>query len=129
MLKESKNNDGEYEYSVSDEEENNVETARHTLILEVTRDVVLIPQKNYQYTEEAKLLSPVDLKTNSEPQILSPDQQQLLSIHQKLNHLPLPCLFKMSEKGIIPKSLVYLKHRTPVCASCIFGRFRRRRKE
>jgi hypothetical protein len=73
VLKESKNDDGEYEYSVSDEEGNNFETARHTLIPEDTPDVASIPQTHDQYVEEAKLLSAVDLKHVSEPQILSPD--------------------------------------------------------
>ena len=122
VLKESTNKDGEYEYSVSDEEGNNFETARHKLIPEDTPDVASIPQTHDQYVEEAKLLSAVDLKHVLEPQIISPDQQQLLSIHHKLDHLPFPHLFKMAEKGIIPKILAYLKHRPPVCASCIFGR-------
>ena len=81
MHKKSKNDDGEYEYSVSDEEGNNFETVRHTLISEDTPDVVSIPQTHDQYVEEANYLSPVDLRHVSEPHIFSPDQHQLLSMY------------------------------------------------
>ncbi len=38
-----------------------------------------------------------------------------------MNHLPLPALITLAEKGKTNKKFVKLKDRLPICMSCIFG--------
>ncbi len=43
-----------------------------------------------------------------------------MGLHCKLNHLPLPAMITLAEKGKLNKKYVRLKHRLPVCMSCLF---------
>ena len=38
-----------------------------------------------------------------------------------MNHLRIPAMMKILEKGIINKQFAKLKDRFPICMSCIFG--------
>jgi hypothetical protein len=44
-----------------------------------------------------------------------------MGLHCKLNHLPLPAMITLTEMGKLKKKFVRLKHRLPVCMSCLFG--------
>jgi hypothetical protein len=44
-----------------------------------------------------------------------------MGLHYKMNHLPLPVMNTLAEKGKLNKKFAKLKHRLPVCMSCIFG--------
>jgi hypothetical protein len=57
----------------------------------------------------------------SHPQILDDDQQEFMGLHYKMNHLPLPAMITLAQKGKLNRKLAKLKHRLPVCMSCIFG--------
>jgi hypothetical protein len=57
----------------------------------------------------------------SNPEILDNDQRELMDLHCKLNHLPFPTMISLAEKGKLNKKFVKLKHRVPVCISCLFG--------
>jgi hypothetical protein len=39
----------------------------------------------------------------------------------QISHLPLPAMITLAEKGRIKKKFAKLKHRLPICMSCIFG--------
>ena len=62
----------------------------------------------------------------AKPNILDKDQQDLVSLHNKMNHLPFPAMIKLAENGNIDKRFAKLKNRQPVCMSCVFGRSHRR---
>ena len=46
-------------------------------------------------------LTPSQLKNISRPEILDKDQQDLVSLHNKMNHLPFPAMIKLAENGNI----------------------------
>ena len=58
------------------------------------------------------------LQTNTSPEI-TPDQQELLSWHNRLGHLSFRNLQKLAEQGSIPKRLA--KTKAPLCLACLFG--------
>ena len=84
-------------------------------------DIASIPQTSDDYCKECEVVSKEDLKGILEPQSLSPLQEEMMSYHLKLHHLPFPKLVELAERGEIPKRLATLKGRTPVCVACIFG--------
>ena len=44
-----------------------------------------------------------------------------MGLHYKMNHLPLPAMITLAEKGKLNRKFAKLKHRLPVCMSCMFG--------
>ena len=66
-------------------------------------------------------LSDVELRQISSPQTLDNDQHEFMELHYKLSHLPLPAIIVLAEKGRIKPKFAKLKHRLPICMSCIFG--------
>ena len=84
-------------------------------------DIASIPQTSNDYCKECEVVSKEDLKGILEPQSLSPLQEEMMSYHLKLHHLPFPKLIELAEREKIPKRLATLKGRTPVCVACIFG--------
>ena len=61
----------------------------------------------------------MQLKDIAKPNILDKDQQDLVSLHNKINHLPFPAMIKWSENGNIDTRFAKLKNRQPVCMSCV----------
>jgi hypothetical protein len=55
------------------------------------------------------------------PKALSPLQEEMMSHHTRLHHLPFPKLIVISQAGEIPSRLVSLKGRCPICVACLFG--------
>ena len=84
-------------------------------------DIASIPQTSQQYCRECNNLEPEKLKHVLNPQSLSPLQEEMMSYHYRLHHLPFPKLIVLAEKGEIPKRLAKLKGNTPICVACIFG--------
>ena len=73
------------------------------LIAEEDPDISCIPQTTKQYGNDAKHLDDAALENIANPKILSPEQQELLSLHNRLDHLPFPRLIKMAEQGKVPR--------------------------
>ena len=65
------------------------------------------------------------LKDIAKPEILYKDQQDLVLLHNKINHLPFPSMIKLAENGNIDNSFTKLKNRQPVCMSYVFVRSHR----
>ena len=84
-------------------------------------DIATIPLTPEQYQIDLPKLTDLELKQISTPQTLDSDQQEFMELHYKLSHLPLPAMIVLAEKGRIKKKFAKLKHRLPVCMSCIFG--------
>ena len=59
---------------------------------------------------EAATLTPANLEHVVNPKILSPEQQELISIHNRLDHIPFPHFIKTAEQGKIPRRLRHLKN-------------------
>ena len=44
-----------------------------------------------------------------------------MGLHYKMNHLPLLAMITLTKKGKLNRKFAKLKHRLPVCMSCMFG--------
>ncbi len=84
-------------------------------------DIATIPVTVEQYAVELPKLTHPQLEQISNPQTLDDDQHELLNLHYKMNHHPLPTMIALTEKGKIKKRLAKLKNWLPICMSCIFG--------
>ncbi len=86
-----------------------------------TPDIAAIPFTPEQYAVDLSKLMESKLEQISKPQSFDSDQQEFMELHYKLSHLPLLAMITLAEKGIIKKKFAKLKHRLPICMSCIFG--------
>jgi hypothetical protein len=62
-------------------------------------DIASVPQASDDYCRECEAVSKEDLKHVLNPQSLSPFQEEMMSYHIKLHHLPFPKLIELAEKG------------------------------
>jgi len=84
-------------------------------------DIGTIPVSVEQYANELPKLTREQLRQVSHPQILDDDQREFMGLHYKMNHLPLPAMITLAEKGKLNRKFAKLKHKLPVCMSCMFG--------
>jgi hypothetical protein len=89
-------------------------------------DIASIPETTEQFASDARTLTTKQLKDISQPQTLSPLQEEMMSYHTRMHHLPFPKMLVLAENGTLPKRFTTLKGRTPICVSCIFGTAHRR---
>ncbi len=55
------------------------------------------------------------------PQALTPQQQVLMSWHHCLYHLPFNRILMLAKQGYLPKILLKLQDKLPLCVACQFG--------
>ncbi len=55
------------------------------------------------------------------PQALMPQQQELMSWHHRLYHLPFNRILMLEKHGYLPKILSKLQNKPPLCVACQFG--------
>jgi hypothetical protein len=84
-------------------------------------DIASIPQTLADYICKSKHITPLALEHIMHPKALSPLQEEMMSHHTQLHHLPFPKLIAMAEAGEIPHRLASLKGRCPICVACLFG--------
>jgi hypothetical protein len=60
-------------------------------------DIASIPQTSEEYCLEFENIKPLQIAHLLSPQSLSPLQEELMSYHNRLHHLPWPKLMKMAE--------------------------------
>ena len=60
------------------------------------------------------------------PEVLSPVQQELMSWHHILYHMPFRMIFRLAKLGILPKRLLECRAKPPLCVACQFGHAHRR---
>jgi hypothetical protein len=89
-------------------------------------DVASIPQTSDDFIRESGHISASEMQNLISPTIISPLQEEMLSHHNRLHHLPFPKLIVMAERGEIPKRLAFLKGRCPLCVACLFGQAHKR---
>jgi hypothetical protein len=66
-------------------------------------DIASIPQTSEDYHWESKNILPLQLQNLLSPKSLSPLQEEMLSHHDCLHHMPFPKLIVMAQQGKIPK--------------------------
>ncbi len=72
-------------------------------------DIALIPQTSEVFKQESKITSPLQLQNLLFPKRISLIQEEMLSHHNQLHHMPFPKLIVMAQQGEIPKRLALLK--------------------
>jgi len=101
-------------------------TKAHIRLLDQA-DLTNIPKTPLEYCREVgKGLTQDEAQRLACPQTLTPLQQELLSWHHRLYHLPFGRIFKMCELGYLPHRLLACKKSPPVCIACQFGTAHRR---
>ena len=70
-------------------------------------DLSNIPTTPLDYCKEVKLgISKEEAQALAYPRVLSPSQQELMSWHHRLYHLPFWRMFQLASKGYLPKILL-----------------------
>ena len=99
----------------------NIITTKEHLCSPSNPEVGWIPISVPEYKQSAKTLSEEDIEKISSPKHLSPLQQEFLSVHYKLNHLPFTIMSRLSNLSILPCRFLKLRNDLPPCLSCMFG--------
>ena len=55
------------------------------------------------------------------PRTSSLMQQELMSWHHRIYHLPFRILFRLSSTGLLTKRFLEFRNKPPICVSCQFG--------
>ena len=80
-----------------------------------------IPISFPEYKQSSKTLSEKDIEKITSPKHLLPLQQEFLSVHYKLNHLPFTIILRPSNMSILPRRFLKLRNDLPPCVSYLFG--------
>ena len=90
-------------------------------------DFTNIPKTPLDYRNEVGTgLSLQEAQTLARPTVLSPVQQEFMSWHHRLYHLPFRHMFRLATLGILPKRLLECRAKPPMCVACQFGQAHRR---
>eukprot|EP00986_Skeletonema_menzelii_P004558 scaffold1561_cov129-Skeletonema_menzelii.AAC.11 len=87
-------------------------------------DLTNVPRTPLDYCKEIKDVTQEELKELVYPRQLSPVQQEFLSWHNRLFHMPFSQMYKLAKLGFLPKR--FLKCTNMLCISCQFGKAHRR---
>ncbi len=86
-----------------------------------------IPKTPLDYCQEVGIgISQEQAQRLAYPRTFSPHQQELMSWHHRLYHLPFHRIFMLAKQGYLPKILLKLQDKLPLCVACQFGTAQRR---
>ena len=103
-----------------------IETTREFLRSPANPDVGWIPSSVPDLVDASKGLSEEEIEKIKSKDTLSPLQQEFLSLHHRLLHLPFTVMLRLSKYGILPRRFLKLRNNLPPCTSCLFGKAHRR---
>ena len=103
-----------------------IETTREFLRSPANPDIGWIPSTIPEYAQVSKGLSEEEIQKIKSSHTLSPLQQEFLSLHHRLLHLPFTTMLRLSKLGVLPRRFLKLKNNLPLCTSCLFGKAHRR---
>ena len=101
-------------------------TTREHLRAPENPDIGWIPTSVPEYKTAAHNLSDEDIEKIASPIHLSPLQQEFLSLHCRLFHLPYTVMLRMAKLGLLPRRFLKLRNDLPPCTSCLFGQSHRK---
>ena len=120
--------DGTPIYVVKDTKGNKYRVAREHLQHFNTPDIAKIPTTPDDLCAVAPYLSKDQLvelyKCVANPSSLTPVQEEFLSWHNRLGHMPFAQMKRLADRGALPRR--FAKVSCPKCASCLFGKQHRR---
>ena len=103
-----------------------IETTSEHLRSPSNPDIGWIPTSVPEYKTASRTLTEEEIEKLTAPTHLSPLQQEFLSVHHKLYHLPFTIMLRLSKFGILPQRFLKLRNNMPPCVSCMFGKAHRR---
>ena len=104
-----------------------LDTHDSTLQLLEYPDFSNIPKTPLDYRNEVgRGLSLQEAQALATPRTLLPLQQELMSWHHRLYHLPFRILFRLTQLGFLLKRLTKCRNKPPLCVACQFGQAHRR---
>ena len=118
--------DNALRFSVKAANGDEFDTTREHLRVPSNPDIGWIPTSIPEYWQSSRCISDEDVRKITSPDHLSPLQQEFLSLHHRLLHLPMPIMLRMSRLGILPKRFCKLRNDLPPCVDCLFGRSHQR---
>ncbi len=81
-----------------------------------------IPQTPLNYCKEVGIgITQEQAQQLACPQALTPQQQELMSWHHSFHHLPFNRILMLTKCGYLPKILLKLQDKLPLCVVCQFG--------
>jgi len=81
-----------------------------------------IPSTPLEYCKEVGFrLTKEEAQRLARPRTLAPLQQELMSWHHKLYHLPFCIILILANRNFLPKRLLECQDKLPLCAACRFG--------
>jgi hypothetical protein len=81
-----------------------------------------IPQTPLDYCKEVGIgITQEQAQQLACPIALTPQQQELMSWHHCLYHLPFDRILMLAKHGYLPKILLKLQDELPLCVACQFG--------
>ena len=90
-------------------------------------DMGNIPSTPLDYCREVSIdITSEEAQRLARPRVLTPRQQELMSWHHRLHHLPFNLLFVLAKARFLPKSLLECQDKVPLCVACQFGKSHRR---
>ena len=84
-------------------------------------DIGWIPSSIPEFRSESCNLTDEDISKIASPAHLSPIQQEFLSIHHRLFHLPYTIMLRLAKVGILQHRLLNLRNDLPLCVDFMFG--------
>jgi hypothetical protein len=86
-----------------------------------------VPSTPLDYRKEVGIgITQQEAQELAYPRILSPAQQELLSWHNRLCHLPFSRLFQLARWKVLPTAILQCEAKPPLCVACQFGQAHRR---
>ena len=113
-------------FVVVNSNEDEIVTTREYLRSPSNPDIGWIPTSVPEYQTASTRLSEEEIEEITSPIHLSPIQQEFLSMHYKLLHLPFSIMLRLAKFGVLPKRFLKLRNDLPPCISCTFGQAHRR---
>jgi hypothetical protein len=86
-----------------------------------------VPSTPFDYRREVGIgISKEVAQELAYPRVLTPSQQELLSWHNRLYHLPFNCLIQLAHWWVLPCFILGCEDKPPLCVVCQFGQAHRR---
>jgi hypothetical protein len=121
MVYEGATPDGHWHTLCRDDGSKVVTPPSHVRFLEQP-DFSNIPSTPLDYRNEVGIgISKEEAQELAYPCVVSPSQQELLSWHHHLYHLPFARLFQLARWKILPRSILGCEANPPLCVACQFG--------
>ena len=97
-----------------------IETTKESLRFPDDPDIGWITNTLQEKKEAAYNLTEKEIVDITNPVSLSPLQEELVSLHERLWHLPFTVMFYLVKLGFLPNKFKKFNNKASPCVSCLF---------